>query len=79
MSSEPRPGAVLQIWRSGVLQRSALDLWCLLGCLVVGRGIAYVSVPATWIFAGAVMVIAGLLVAKAKTAAPAPRRPGGDE
>jgi hypothetical protein len=71
-----RRGFIERIWQTEILQSSASDLLGLGGLVAIGVGIWQYSPAATCIYAGAVAVVASVLISidRARTAAAASRR-----
>lgn len=58
-----RRSAVAVLWSSGLIQSAVPDVALLTGLVLIGVGISHWSGPATYIYAGAVLVGGSVLVA----------------
>lgn len=76
MASKTRRSLGVRIARSGILQAVAEDAAIVVGLVLVGVGIAQMSRPLVWVYAGAVLIAGSVLVglARSRERTTAPRK-----
>lgn len=57
-----RRSVFVRVWRSGILQSSALDVSACLGLASIGVGIYQLSPAGVWIYVGVVLIVVPILL-----------------